>query len=587
MTGACAQPLSVGGLAGLAHDLVSCSAIITSLVSGCSSGSYPAVNARLRRSLFSGEKGAFPKRLPRMTSSKTEALLFIGMNSETNITAAVKPHRRQFVIGPEPFRFSDEWLCRQLSPRVWVSYCPELRAGWTTDAERVSWGLLGLAVQTLEDEADPLESISGAATDVVPDLYASWAGRWVLIGQGQVHMDACGLLGCFFGRGPGDRTWVSSSPALLSRILSPAAPLAADPRQLRYVVGLSWFTPPRSRFVGMSRLLPSQIIELDTGRILPRPLMPPLDPSREFDETLRLLQQCFITALRRLPAAGSGLWLGLTGGYDSRLMLAIARCAGINVRPFTRVAGRMSVADRLLPPKLAQQLGFEHVFVRGRGRGHVRKNLVAEHCAGHVSDGDAEPFLSGVRESLDGIAFGGHCFAVASGFWKLRLLPDCCDNPEVGSRQLARLLGEPLNSTATAGVREWLEWVLQTPHAHLDWRDRFFMEQRLAGWLSSKEQMYDLGGFERFPILNAARTYALLLSLKEHQRLGSGVQVELIRRIAPELLRYPFNPPDWHFGVGRALAIRTRQDPLYMLRKLDNKLRWMWRSFSARRTLST
>ncbi len=262
-------------------------------------------------------------------------------------------------------------------------------------------------------------------------------------------------------------------------------------------------------------------------------------------------------------------------------MLAIARCASASVRPFTRLNGRMSVADRLLPPKLAQELGFEHVFVQGHKRRHVRKSLVAEHCAGHVSDGDADLFLSGVRDSLDGISFGGHGFAVSSGFWKLRLLPDCFDNPEIGSQQLARLLGEPLHSTATAGIGQWLEWVHQHPHERLDWRDRFFIEQRQAGWLSSKEQMYDMGGFERFPILNAARTSALLLSLEEHQRLGSVVQVELIRRIAPELLRYPFNPPDWHFGVGKALAIRTWQDPFYMLRKLDNKLRWMWRSFYA------
>lgn len=78
-----------------------------------------------------------------------------------------------------------------------------------------------------------------------------------------------------------------------------------------------------------------------------------------------LLKQSLITELRRLPTAGSIPWLGLTAGFDSRLMLAIAHCAGIAVRPFTRVAGRMSVADRLLPPKLARELGFEHVFVRG------------------------------------------------------------------------------------------------------------------------------------------------------------------------------------------------------------------------------
>ena len=247
----------------------------------------------------------------------------------------------------------------------------------------------------------------------------------------------------------------------------------------------------------------------------------------------------------------------------------------------------MSVADRVLPPKLAQELGFEHVFVQSGEREPLRRDLVLDHCAGHVSDGDAEPFLSGVRDSLTGISFGGHGFALASGFWKLRTLPAHCEDPEVGSQHLARLFGEPLNSTATAGVREWLEWALQHPQQNLDWRDRFFIEQRQAGWLSSKEQLYDLGVLDRFPVLNAARTYAFLLGLEPSQRHGSVVQAELIRRVAPELLRYPFNPPDRHFGILRGFAIRSRHDPLYLLRRLDNKLRWMWRAFLARATLST
>jgi hypothetical protein len=301
--------------------------------------------------------------------------------------------------------------------------------------------------------------------------------------------------------------------------------------------------------------------------------MPAIDKSRGFDETVVLFQQSLVAAMRRLTASKKNLWLGLTAGYDSRLMLAIAGRARIEIKPFTRVAGRMSVADRLLPPKLAQEIGFQHVFVRKAGRQRARKALLDEHCSGHVSAGDAEPFLMGVRDSLEGIAFGGHGLAFASGFWKLRMLPERLEDANTGALQLARLFGEPVDSTATEGLREWLEWVAQHPHDNLDWRDRFFIEQRQAGWLSSKEQMYDMGGPERFPILNAARTFALLLGLEERQRLGSVVQVEIIRRVAPQLLRYPFNPPDRHFGVVRAFAIKSHQDPLYVLRQVVRTLR--------------
>ena len=489
----------------------------------------------------------------------------------------MKPHRRQCVIGTKPFLPYKNWYSRQLNSSTWLSYCPELRAGFTQDADGEFWGLLGLAVETLEDKLEPLAEIAQTPSDQVSKLYPSWSGRWLLIGQSQVHIDASGLLGCFYCMTPDNQMWVSSSPTLLASLLSSekeSSP-AVDSRSLHYETGISWITPPRSRFMGIKRLLPSQVLDLKDGSIRPRLLMPPIDPSLGFDKTLELVKSSLVTALRRLPkeAEGSPLWLGLTAGFDSRLLLAIARCAGIDFLPFTRISPRMSIADRLLPPKLAQVCGYKHVFLRNRKqeRNLERKQLVAEHTASHVSDGDAEPFITGVRDGMEGISFGGHGWAIASGFFKLRQLPNTVDDSQIGAEQIARLFGEPANSTAVAGLRDWLEWLLEHPQMHLDWRDRFFLEQRQAGWLSSKEQLYDLTQLERFPILNAARNYALLLGLEESQRLGSLVQEELIRQLAPELLQYPFNPPDNYFGTLQVIVAQCRDNPLFGFQQMVNK----------------
>lgn len=483
-------------------------------------------------------------------------------------TFTMRSHRRQFVIGSEPFHAYDDWCCRQLDSSTWVSYCPELRVGWTSDTEGVRWCLLGLAVETLEDKTDPLMEIARNASIDVPNLYPSWAGRWVLIGRTQVHMDASGLLGCFYGMTPDKQMWVSSSPTLLARILSPDTLPTVDPRTLHYRTGIAWFTPPRSRFAGIYRLLPSQILQLNDGSIQPRPLIPPIDPSRDYDETLELLKRSMVTALRRLPREGKKLWLRrLSAGFDSRLVLAMAQCAGVDIMPFTRIAARMSLADRVLPPKLARECGYKHIFFRGHKGNSDRAHLVAEHSAGHVSDGDAEPFIQGVRDSIEGLSLGGWCFEVAKGFKNLRLLQDTVNDPETNAQQIAQLFREPTTSTVTVGVREWLEWVSDHPQEHLDWRDRFYIEQRLAGWISSKEQLYDLTKIERIPILNAARNYALMLGLKESQRLGSVYQVELIRRTVPELLKYPGNPDDRYFGILQEIRVKSSDNPLYVYRK--------------------
>jgi hypothetical protein len=242
----------------------------------------------------------------------------------------------------------------------------------------------------------------------------------------------------------------------------------------------------------------------------------------------------------------------------------------------------MSAADRFLPPELARSSGFEHVFVRPSQTETIRRDLILAHCAGHVSDGDAEPFLLGVRDCLDGISLGGHGFAISSGFLDRRLLPGAFDNPDACAQRLARIFGEPANSSGTAGMREWLDWAQRHPEERLNWRDRFFIEQRQAGWLSSKEQLYDMGDLERFHILNASRTSALLLGIPEPQRHGSLIQKELIGRIAPDLLQYPFNPPDRYFGVLKAFTVRSREDPFYFVRKSARKLTSLSRRLLAR-----
>jgi hypothetical protein len=107
-------------------------------------------------------------------------------------------------------------------------------------------------------------------------------------------------------------------------------------------------------------------------------------------------------------------------------------------------------------------------------------------------------------------------------------------------------------------LAEWLAWAETYPQESLDWRDRFFLEQRQAGWLSAKEQVYDLNSLERFPLLNSAKIYSLLLSIPESQRLGSLVQIELLKQLAPELLKYPFNPSNNYFNVWLKIALRFR-----------------------------
>jgi len=482
----------------------------------------------------------------------------------------MRPHHRQFVIGPLPHRPYEDWCTRRLDDQTWVSHCPDLRVGWAHDADGAAWALLGLAVETREERAMPLDEISRAPTARVPDLCASWAGRWVLVGGHRLHVDASGLLGCHYGTSQ-EQAWASSSPALLADILFGDGPPRIDSRRLRYEHGIAWIVPPSTRFAGMSRLLPSQVLDLRSAGVAWRPLLAPLRPEERASARERIAG-AFRIALRRLSEIDSRLWLGLSAGYDSRTILALCRHADVDVKTFTRITARMSVADRLLPPELARACGYEHVFLRGRRGNPDRARLVAQHSAGHVSDGDARPFLDGDRDDLEGIAFGGHAFEIFTGdFDQLEAVPDLEATPEM-ARRIADAFGEPGDSTAAGDLLQWLRWTAAHPEPALDWRDRFFLEQDNAGWLSSKEQLYDMNRVERFPIVNAARNYALLLSIPTEECYDSALQVDLMRRACPELLAYPINPPDMYFGLRGLVAAKSIGLPRYLYDNARKKL---------------
>jgi hypothetical protein len=488
----------------------------------------------------------------------------------SNVRANPAVHHRQVVVGPEPFVARPGWRSVQLDATTWVSHCPRLRNGTARDADGVQWMLVGLAVQTLADAPDPLDDIARAPSSAVPELYPAWSGRWLLIGRGGVHLDAGGLLGCFHAADAAGRMWASSSAALLAKTIAPERPLAADTRQLHYGHGLSWYPPPRSRIDGVRRLLPSQCLDLRDGDVRPRPLLPPIHPDRGYDRTLGMLGDALVVALRRLPRTRQPLWLSLSSGLDSRVVLAAAERAEIPYAPFTYISARMTPSDRLIPPQLARALGRELAVHRGRRRrrhdaGRERLPLVMAHSAGHVSEGDAQPLLHGTRDALDGISTGGWGLGVGKAFNRGQL-PRRMADPGETARRLAEAAGESEGSSAVTGLREWLEWTFRTPREHLDWRDRFYIEQRMAGWQSSKEQVYDMVALERFPVINAGRCYALLLEIDEPSRAAQRHQRDLVERLCPALAGYQANPPTRELGLARVLAVKLRDDPAGVIR---------------------
>jgi hypothetical protein len=117
------------------------------------------------------------------------------------------------------------------------------------------------------------------------------------------------------------------------------------------------------------------------------------------------------------------------------------------------------------------------------------------------------------------------------------------------------------------GFRQWLEWAEQTPQPHLDWRDRYSLEQALGGWQCALDQVYDMLPLERISIANSARTYSLALSLDESRRTDGRHLHDIVERLCPELAGFPGNPPVEELPLARVVATKLRDDPVGLARE--------------------
>ncbi len=471
-------------------------------------------------------------------------------------------HSRQFVLGPRSVKPKDDWQSIELAVGLVLSHCPKLRIAKVADRRGRAWLLLGLAVQADPAGPSPEEDLRSYSGEDVSTVYNSWAGRWLLIGEGTIHLDAGGLLGCYYrlvsdasGR---QHLWASSSLGLLATLPGVERP-AGTPRQLRYGYGkwlMEFDPPPRTGHVGIRKLLPTQTLDTASGMTRLRPLALGATRALSYDQLLDRLASGLVTAMKNIDGK---VWLALSAGYDSRLLLAAAKVAGAPFRTYTQTFPTMTVADRTAPAVLSNLVGVEHVLVHPTAEDPKLLEVFDAHCGGQYVDADRSFFARGQWSwtKPGDVAVRGLAFEIGSCFYYDRFPPDL-PPVELVLQGFGAVQSERYVQESTV---EYVDWVSKTPIEGMDWRDRLYLDMRLGGWAGSAEQALDIVEGNRFFPANALRHFELILAVPEQKRRKRQYQLDLIERLAPELLEYPFNAPDGFFRVTRA---RLRKYRMFM-----------------------
>jgi hypothetical protein len=456
--------------------------------------------------------------------------------------AVMRLFRRQFVLARHKFAFDETWR----------------HADW-----RDGWILSHQA-----DLAVHRQPASGSDADIVlgyrlchDPTTGRGAGRYVALAWPQVRTDPAALLGVFYAERDGQMA-ISSSPELAAHALYGEHQPADVALELEHRRMINYIPAPGCRWSTVRRLLPDQAIDLASGQILAAGSG--IQPLPSFDAAVDAMSAAlcaFATELQsRIPGR---VYLPLSAGLDSRTLAAAFLAAGLPFDTTTmRFAGK-PMADVRISHKISRRLGLRHHIMEAHAPDPAVAALLDRHISGAYSDWDLSHLIPGdaYRYQQEGDAMiPGACFEV--GYMYDQIFADVNFN-EVTGTDLWRRCNGAGGSESLAGtwLDEWLSWRRAHPQA-LSWSAQFYLDQRLGAWRSSLEQGYDLLPAVSLNPANHIAVLSALITPSQEERQSRRLQMETVRRLAPELMKFPINPPPFRTklrGYRRAVTGMVRR----------------------------
>lgn len=361
------------------------------------------------------------------------------------------PFYRQFVLGPISTRVAEDWRSIALSHGMHLSWDPDLPF---TDAQRADRRLmlLGDALDPLHPERSNAEIAQHVLADCVSfdkmrEATLPLGGRYAAILQIdaslRVYTDAFASRAVFYMQDDDGICWASGSPGLLAKLFN----LARDDHRMERLFSQPYGTQMPGAVTPFARirlLWCHHTLNPLTGNVERYYPHTPLS-SRSVDDAAvsihRHMEGLFASALQRRPVV-----VGLSGGFDSRIMLAAVKAFVDKVEFVTWTAPGIPKNDVKLACGLARRLGLNHRLVEVLPPDPELEKAVDLNCAGAVWGGARSNLTSLVKTYGDAryIVSGnggetGRCYLYKEGRHPVKLedARDLCAQTEFQDNSVA------------------------------------------------------------------------------------------------------------------------------------------------------
>ena len=281
-----------------------------------------------------------------------------------------------------------------------------------------------------------------------------------------------------------------------------------------------YYIPPETQFLNVKSLLPSQIISLD-GNIKHNSNIHYSNNNclKNGKSIIKLCAKYIRTVLRNIydqcKRTNNTIYVPLTSGYDSRVILAACKSINIPIKTFTIARNRsLSQSDRNLPPILSKLCNYKHFYVNVQlKKNNINRKLLKKwnYIIGKNHTGvDREYYIRDVYSFAKSGDFilTGHGFELSTYYYKNKK------------------------------IKKW------NTKDKININDRLYLEGRLGGWLKYITSSYTIDkNVHRIYPINCRDILCNLLNLPNSIRKNAKNKLNknLVKIFYPQLNNYKYN----------------------------------------------
>lgn len=457
--------------------------------------------------------------------------------------------RRQFILSSNPHHRIAGGESAIVGGRHFVSTHKDLELT-QVEKDGKSLTLIGFALDPEHPKATNAEILWGiidrihSCVDIL-NFSNNLGGRWVIVvhdgHETIVHHDATGQRQVCYAKDTGyDSIICASESGILAELLE----FSMDQEAIDFIQSrptddyeIYWMPGDTTLFSEIKALLPNHYLSLSDGR-RHRFLASQKQPSSTdaIGECLHLLSGQLAGARHRFP-----LSVPMTAGWDSRLILALAREEAPNLHAFTLAYPNLPIDSRdvVIPARLLGKLGIDHHVipypksVGGEFKEIFRRNNVSANTA-YCHDIEALH----IAYPSDHLCVTGDAAEIVKCYYER----DPKNTGPISALELADFSRLGRHPFVLKAFTRWLDGVCDSPVETLD---LFCWEQMAGRWQAKVRSEYDMAQ-ESFAPLNHRNLLLLMLSMDSELRKGPDFKLfrALIESLWPAVLSEPINPPE-------------------------------------------